>query len=149
MPKSAQAVRDLRGKDGLRSQPPGQLATCGLNVQNRRNEHFPDMSTAPGACPSTCASDQLLPKSVRYCVRFSIRSDEYRERIRHGTGTFTYGQNGSTASSCTWVKPGDVYHGPFVTGKMHGIGQWTHAKDGTTERVEFRNHAHVGWPDRD
>ena len=74
---------------------------------------------------------------------------EYRDDKRHGTGTRTVGQDGSTSSSCTWVKPGDVYHGPFVTGRKHGIGQWTHVKDGTTERVEFRRNSHVGWLDRD
>ena len=63
-------------------------------------------------------------------------------------GTFTFGQNGSAGAGWEWAKPGDVYHGPFVDDQMHGIGQWTHAKDGMTERIQSRDNTLVGWPDR-
>jgi hypothetical protein len=53
-----------------------------------------------------------------------------------------------TTAGWEWVKPGDVYHGPWVNNKKHGIGQWTHAKDGTTERIQSRNNTLVGWPAR-
>ena len=73
---------------------------------------------------------------------------EWREHKQHGTGTYTYGQTCSTGAGCEWVKPGDVYLGPFVNGSMHGIGQWTHAKDGTTERIQCRDEKAISWPDR-
>ena len=46
---------------------------------------------------------------------------ELREGKKHSTGIFTFGQDGCSSPSCTWVKPVDMYHGPFATNKRHGI----------------------------
>ena len=66
-----------------------------------------------------------------------------------GTGTYTFGKDSITDEGWEWVQTGDKYAGNFVEGKFNGIGQWTHAKNGKTERIETKMDAFVGWPDRD
>ena len=79
----------------------------------------------------------------------TVYEGDWVDGKRHGTGTYTYGEDGDTDEGLEWVKPGDKYTGTWVENKFDGIGQWTHAKDGKAERIEAKMEKDIRWPDRD
>jgi hypothetical protein len=94
------------------------------------------------------ADEKIHGNGTYYFCDGGMYQGEWREDRQHGTGTLTLGTKGRVVAGLEWVKPGDVYHGPWVNHSMHGIGQWTHAKDGMTERIQCRNGELIDWPDR-
>ena len=62
---------------------------------------------------------------------------QWQNGKRHGTGTQAFGIDGNKLAGFRWVHAGDKYEGAFVQGEMHGIGHWTHAKGGKTEKVRW------------
>ena len=69
----------------------------------------------------------------------SVYDGDYRNGAMHGTGTYTFGKDGSKLAGWEWVQPGDRYDGPFVEHGFDGVGWWTYAKDAETVTIETKN----------
>ena len=88
-------------------------------------------------------------KGVETFASGSLYDGEWKDSKPQGTGTLTFGTDGAIEmSGWEWVQCGDKYEGPFDKGELHGIGKWTWAKDGKTERIKTDHQKIIEWPDR-